>query len=272
MINNNEVPKPSDPKSISSQFDTLVEVIRILRRKCPWDSKQTNESIAHLFVEETYEAINAIYEHNDEEFCKELGDIMLHVIMHAIMAEERNAFNLIDVMTKIRKKLIHRHPHVFADVEVNGEEEVVSNWEALKMQEGQRSILDGVPKSLPSLLRAQRIQHKVSRVGFDWENSDGAWDKVFEELNELRKEIENKNKDKAIEELGDLLFAIVNTARFEDIVAEEALHLTNNKFTKRFEYIEKKVKEMGKKLSDMSLEEMDRIWDEAKLNEAKDTK
>jgi len=259
-----EIPRPKNPEDICDQFKALVEVIRILRKKCPWDSKQTNESIAHLFVEETYETINAIYEHNDEEFSKELGDIMLHVIMHAVMAEERGAFNLIDVMTKIRKKLIHRHPHVFDNLEVNGEEEVVQNWEALKMQEGQRSILDGVPNSLPSLLRAQRIQHKVSRVGFDWENSDGAWEKVFEELNELRREIENKNKEKAVEELGDLLFAIVNTARFEDIVAEEALHLTNNKFTKRFKYIEKKAREIGKKLSEMTLEEMDKLWDEAK--------
>lgn len=269
MQKNIDVPTPKDPQDISSQFETLVEVIRILRKKCPWDSKQTNESIAHLFVEETYEAINAIYEHNDEEFCKELGDIMLHVIMHAIMAEERGAFNLKDVLIKIRKKLIHRHPHVFSNLQINGEEEVVTNWEALKMKEGQRSILDGVPNSLPSLLRAHRIQHKVSRVGFDWENKNGAWDKVFEELKEFRNEIDNKNKEKAVEELGDLLFAIVNASRFEDIVAEEALHLTNNKFTKRFKYIEIKAKENGKKLSEMTLEEMDKLWDEAKLKEKK---
>lgn len=269
MQKNIDIPTPKNPLDSSSQFETLVDVIRILRKKCPWDSKQTNESIAHLFVEETYEAINAIYEHNDEEFCKELGDIMLHVIMHAIMAEERGAFNLNDVMEKIRKKLIHRHPHVFGNVEVNGEEDVVTNWEALKMKEGQLSILDGVPNSLPSLLRAQRIQHKVSRVGFDWENKNGAWDKVFEELKEFRNEIDNRNKEKAAEELGDLLFAIVNASRFEDIVAEEALHKTNNKFTKRFKFIEKKAKEKGKKLSEMTLEEMDKLWDEAKLYENK---
>lgn len=258
------IPVPKDPKSITDQFKTFVEVVKILRRECPWDRKQTNESIAHLLVEECYETIEAIHEGNDDEFAKELGDLLLHIVMHAVMAEERGGFNLIDVMTKSRDKYVYRHPHVFGDVSVSSAGEVVQNWEALKMKEGQRSILQGVPQSLPSLLRAQRVQHKASGVGFDWDNKNGAWEKVEEELKEFKAELKKGDKEKARKEFGDFLFALVNTARFEDIVAEEALQFTNDKFTKRFQYIEKKTQELGKTLKEMTLGEMDELWDEAK--------
>lgn len=262
-----DIPAPKDENSVADQFIALVDTIKILRIGCPWDRKQTNDSIAHLLIEEAYETIDSIYHHDDPEFSKELGDLLLHVIMHSIMAEERNAFNLTDVLVKIRQKLVHRHPHVFGDVEVKDEEDVMDNWEALKLKEGRVSTLDGVPLNLPSLLRAQRIQHKASRVGFDWDDKTDVWKKVEEEIGELKHEILNKNTQKASEELGDLLFAIVNAARFEDIVAEEALHLANNKFTARFKYIEEKAAMMNRKLNDMTLAEMDTFWDEAKLLE-----
>lgn len=249
------------------QFERFLEIVKELRIKCPWDAKQTNESIAPLMVEEVYECIEDIYEKNDAGFAKELGDILLHIVLHAVIAEERGAFDMAKVIDNECNKMIHRHPHVFSNVEVKDEEEVLQNWEALKMQEGNKSLLEGVPKSLPQLLRAERIQHKVSRVGFDWDNRDDVWDKVFEEIAELKIEIQNDDKEKARQELGDVLFALVNAARHEGLVAEEALQLTNNKFTKRFQFIEAKVLEMGKNMNDMSLEEMDAIWDEAKTME-----
>jgi len=266
MKQNNKIkaPQPKNPDSLANQFTNLVEIIKILRKECPWDRRQTNESISQLLIEETYEVIDAINNGNDEEFSKELGDVLLHVIMHSVMAEERKAFTLIDVLKKIQKKLIHRHPHVFSDVEINEEKDVLRNWENLKIQEGQTSILQGVPKTLPALMRAQRLQFKASKVGFDWYNKNGAWDKIEEELKELKKEIETNNFTAAKEELGDLIFAIVNAARFEEVVAEEALQKANDKFTARFQYIEEKAKEQGKLLSDMTLEEMDKLWDEAK--------
>ncbi len=263
------IPIADNPEDICSQFKTLIEIIRILRRECPWDKKQTNESIAHLLIEETYEMIDAIHKKNDEEFSKELGDILLHIIMHCIMAEERDSFNLMDVVKKIQNKLINRHPHVFGNIEVSGEEEVMQNWEALKSRENNgSSLLDGVPNNLPSLLRAERIQHKASRVGFDWQEKNDVWEKVFEEIQELREEIINNKKQNINEEIGDLLFSIVNAARFENIVAEEALQLTNDKFTRRFKFIEKKAIEKGKKLKELTLEEMDSIWNEAKQLDA----
>lgn len=262
-----QIPKAKNPDSITDQFEAFVEVVKILRRECPWDSKQTNESIAHLLIEECYETIDAIEKKDDEEFSRELGDLLLHVVMHAIMAEQRNAFNLVDVMKRIQEKLVNRHPHVFGDITVSGEDEVMNNWEAIKMKEGQKSILQGVPNALPALLRAERIQHKASRVGFDWKNKDNVWEKVYEELEELKVEIKAGNKNNTTTEFGDFLFSIVNAARFEDVVPEEALQRTNNKFTKRFQYIERKVQEAGKSLNDMTLKEMDAIWDEAKEKE-----
>ena len=262
-----DVPVAADPKSMTDQFVALVEVVSILRKACPWDSVQTNESIAHLLIEEAYETLSAIEEKDDPGFASELGDLLLHIIMHAIMAEERGAFNLIDVMVKIQEKLVHRHPHVFGEASVTGSAEVLQNWEALKMSEGRKSILDGVPKTLPALLRAQRIQHKAANVGFDWDNRTDVWDKIEEEFRELRHEIEVKNNEKAAEELGDFIFSIVNASRFEDLVAEESLQKTNNKFTRRFQYIEAKALEMNRNLKNMTLEEMDDIWNEAKINE-----
>ena len=265
--NNVKVPKPNDAESLTDWFDTFVELVWVLRKNCPWDKRQTNESIAFLTIEETYEMVDAITQKDDEEFSRELGDLMLHVVMHAIMAEQRGAFDLKDVFRKIHEKLVHRHPHVFSEVKVEGEEDVVRNWEALKMKEGQKSILDGVPIALPALLRAERVQHKASKVGFDWIKKEDVWDKVEEELDEFKDELESGDKRKAFDELGDLMFAIVNYARFEGLMAEEALQSTNNKFSKRFQFIERKAAEMGKDLRKMTLEEMDEIWNEAKERE-----
>jgi MazG family protein len=262
-----EIPKAKDVNNLAEQFIVLVDIIRILRKACPWDSKQTNESIAHLLIEECYETIDSIEKHDDEGFSKELGDILLHVIMHAIMAEERNVFNMLDVIKKIQMKLVYRHPHVFGDVSVSGADEVVQNWEALKMNEGRESILDGVPKTLPALLRAERIQHKASNVGFDWTDKRDVWAKVEEELDEVKEGILSGNSRDAANEIGDLIFAIVNAARFENVVPEEVLQRTNNKFSNRFQFIEKRAIQMNKSLNDMTLAEMDAIWDEAKKSE-----
>ncbi len=264
MKNKSDIPIAENADSVEEQFKVLVEIIRILRIKCPWDMKQTNESIAHLLIEEAYETIDAIHRHDDEEFSKELGDLLLHIIMHSVMAEERGAFNLLEVIKKIQKKLIERHPHVFADVEVEGAEEVMNNWEAIKLKEGKKSILEGVPLSLPSLLRAERMQHKASRIGFDWNNINDVWSKIEEEINELKRELSRGNRKNINEEIGDLLFSIVNAARFENIVAEEALQMTNNKFIKRFQFIEKRAAELNLDLKKLTLEEMDEFWNEAK--------
>ncbi len=264
MNNKINIPEPKEPKSLIDQFTAYYELVQILREKCPWDNKQTNESIAPLILEEAHEMIEAIHKGKDEDFAKELGDVLLHIVMHSIIAEERGAFGLIDVLEKNRKKLVHRHPHVFGDVNVNGQEEVLQNWEALKMQEGQKSILDGVPKAMPALLRAERIQHKAARVGFDWKERDDVWAKVFEELQEFRDELNINDMEKAKREFGDFLFALVNMARMYGIVAEDELIRTNDKFTQRFQFIEKSAIDSGKILNQMSLEEMDQLWDLAK--------
>lgn len=261
------IPKAKNPADIAEQFLTLVEIIKLLRIHCPWDRRQTNESIAHLLIEEAYEVLSAIENKDDDEFQKELGDILLHIIMHSIMADERNAFNLLNVITKIQDKLIFRHPHVFGSTTVNGEEDVVRNWEELKKKEGRQSTLDGVPLNLPALLRAERIQHKASRVGFDWEKKEQVWEKVAEELNELQEAVATQQPDKIQEELGDLLFAIVNYARFLEISPEIALQKTNNKFIERFQAIESYAKENNKHLSEMTLSEMDEVWELAKNKE-----
>jgi len=265
---NIKIPKPTNPDNYLSQFENFVNIVKILRNECPWDRAQTNESIANLLIEEAYETIDAIYEKDDAEFSKELGDILLHIVMHSVMAEERGGFNLLNVIEKISKKMIDRHPHVFSNDKVKDAEEVLQNWEQIKKKENMdstpRSTLAGVPKSLPALLRAERIQHKVSRVGFDWSDKNDVWNKVEEELQEFRRELANENKEKARQELGDFIFAIVNAARHEGLVAEEALHLTNNKFTARFQFIEKRALELNRDLNDMTLDEMDEIWDESK--------
>lgn len=261
---NLERPRAINPESTREQFMALVEIIRLLRIHCPWDRRQTNRSIAWMTIEEAYEMADAVLKEDDREFSRELGDLLLHVIIHSIIAEQRGAFELIDVITQIQDKLVYRHPHVFGNTDVEGEEEVLRNWEDLKMKEGQKSILQGVPKALPALLRAERIQHKASKTGFDWDKKEDVWDKVDEEYSELKEELKSGNKEKAFEEFGDFVFSLVNAARFEDIVPEEALQATNNKFTKRFRYIETKASENGLKLKDMTLAEMDKLWDEAK--------
>ncbi len=264
MNNRTEIPKPTNPEDVLSNFEAFIELIKILRKECPWDRKQTNKSIAHLTIEEAYEVNEALYNDDYDDLSKELGDILLHVVMHSVIAEETDKFNLTDVIKKIHTKLVFRHPHVFGDENVKNEEHVMQNWEKLKMREGKKSVLEGVPAALPALLRAERMQHKASRIGFDWDDKSDVWDKVFEELNELKEEFENGNKEKSVQEFGDFLFALVNAARHEDIVAEEALQITNKKFYDRFRYIEEKSAENGKDMSKMSLEEMDELWDEAK--------
>ncbi|MCX7908381.1 MAG: nucleoside triphosphate pyrophosphohydrolase [Ignavibacteria bacterium] len=263
-----EVPKPKNPESLCDQFLNFVEIVKLLRIHCPWDRKQTNESIAPLLIEEAYETISAIENRNDRDFLEELGDLFLHIVMHSVMAEERGAFNLVDVLKKIQEKLVFRHPHVFSSTEVNGEEEVLKNWEELKQKEGKSSVLEGVPINLPSLLRAERIQYKASRVGFDWEKREDVMAKVLEEFEELKIAIENEeNLDKVEEEFGDLLFALVNYARFLGISPEIALQKTNNKFIRRFQTIEDYAKRNNKNLSEMTLSEMDAIWNRTKSSE-----
>lgn len=257
------------PYAINSEsekelFAAFLELVRILRSECPWDKKQTNKSIAHLTIEESYEIMDAIDNNDDKELAKELGDVLLHVLLHSVIAEQRGAFDIKNVITEVHKKMIHRHPHIFGDTVVNSESDVVKNWELLKKKEGKLSALEGVPRGLPALLKAERIQHKAGKVGFDWENKSDVWDKVFEEITELKETFESQDIQRKREEFGDLMFSLVNVARHENIVPEEALHFTNNKFIYRFQYIEQKAKESGKSLEDMTLEEMDRLWDEAK--------
>ncbi len=267
--NSIKIPKPNNPNDLLDVFNAFVEIVKLLRLHCPWDSEQTNESISHLMIEEAYEALDAIQSNEYQEFAKELGDLLLHIVMHAVMAEEQGKFNLIDVINKISNKMITRHPHVFGDEQVDGERQVLDNWERIKMSEGRKSALEGVPLSMPALLRAERIQHKAARVGFDWDNKSDVWAKVEEEYQELKSELEAGNREKSFEEYGDLIFALVNAARFEDIVPESALQLANKKFTNRFQYIEERAAEANKNLSEMTLAEMDALWNEAKAKEIK---
>jgi len=247
-------------------FKHLLEIMDELRDKCPWDKEQTFESIRYLTIEETYELSDAILEKNLDEIKKELGDLLLHIVFYSKIGSEQNAFDIKDVINNINEKLIKRHPHIFGDVKVQTAEDVANNWEKIKInEEGKKSVLEGVPKSLPPLVKAIRMQEKVRGVGFDWEEPHQVWDKVLEELNELKTEVENNSKKDRIEgEFGDLLFALVNYARFIDVNPEDALEKTNRKFIKRFQYLEKQAKENGKLLQDMSLEEMDVYWNKAK--------
>ncbi|WP_339888068.1 nucleoside triphosphate pyrophosphohydrolase [uncultured Flavobacterium sp.] len=245
-------------------FNRLLDIMDELREKCPWDKKQTLESLRHLTIEETYELGDAILDNDLPEIKKELGDLLLHIVFYAKIGSETNDFDIADVANSICDKLIDRHPHIYGDVVVEDEEEVKRNWEKLKLKEGRKSVLEGVPKSLPALVKASRIQDKVKGVGFDWEESHQVWDKVQEELNELQVEVKSGNKDKMEAEFGDVLFSMINYARFLKINPEDALERTNKKFMKRFMYLESKAVELGKDLSDMSLVEMDVFWEEAK--------
>jgi len=245
-------------------IDRLLTIMDELREQCPWDRKQTFESLRHLTIEETYELGDAILERNLEEIKNELGDLLLHIAFYSKLGSEEKAFDIADVATSISDKLVHRHPHVYGDVTVQDEEEVKKNWEALKLKEGKTSVLEGVPKGLPALVKAQRIQDKVAGVGFDWEHPEQVWDKVQEELAELNAEVKN-GSDKTIEaEFGDVLFSMINYARFLKINPDTALERTNQKFTKRFQYLEQHAQKTGKTLYEMSLDEMEVIWHEAK--------
>ena len=245
-------------------IDRLLTIMDELREQCPWDRKQTFESLRHLTIEETYELGDAILERNLEEIKNELGDLLLHIAFYSKLGSEEKAFDIADVATSISDKLVHRHPHVYGDVTVQDEEEVKKNWEALKLKEGKISVLDGVAKGLPALVKAQRIQDKVAGVGFDWEHPEQVWDKVQEELAELNAEVKN-GSDKTIEaEFGDVLFSMINYARFLKINPDTALERTNQKFTKRFQYLEQHAQKTGKTLHEMSLDEMEVIWQEAK--------
>jgi MazG family protein len=245
-------------------FENLVDIVRKLRVECPWDKEQTHESLRYALIEEAYEVVESIDEKNLEELRKELGDLLLHVVYHSTIAEDNREFTLPSVIQNATDKLIRRHPHVFGNAKVSGPEEVKENWEKIKLSEGRESIVDGVPRELPALLRAFRVQDKASKVGFDWEKKEDVWKKVEEESRELHAEAQKGDSTKTEEEFGDLLFAIVNYARFLRINPEYALRRTVDKFIERFQYIEAKLKEQGKDITKTSLEEMDKLWEEAK--------
>jgi XTP/dITP diphosphohydrolase len=245
-------------------FDRLLTIMDQLREQCPWDKKQTMESLRHLTIEETYELGDAILDNDLNEVKKELGDVLLHIVFYAKIGSETNDFDIADVCNNICEKLISRHPHIYSDVIVADEEEVKRNWENLKLKEGKTSVLEGVPKSLPALVKASRIQDKVAGVGFDWEEPQQVFEKLQEELGELQHEINENNQDRIEAEFGDVLFSMINYARFLKVNPENALERTNKKFIKRFQYLESKAKETGKSLKDMTLEEMDVYWNEAK--------
>ncbi|WP_298346680.1 nucleoside triphosphate pyrophosphohydrolase [uncultured Algibacter sp.] len=245
-------------------FDRLLTIMDELREQCPWDKKQTMETLRHLTIEETYELGDAILDKDLEEVKKELGDVLLHIVFYAKIGSETNHFDIADVCNSICEKLINRHPHIYSDVKVENEDDVKRNWENLKLKEGKTSVLEGVPKSLPALVKANRIQEKVAGVGFDWEESNQVWEKVEEELNEFKTEVKLGDQDKMESEFGDVIFSMVNYARFLNINPENALERTNKKFSKRFQYLEEKAKTLNKPLAQMTLAEMDVFWEEAK--------
>ncbi len=250
-------------------FNRLLDIMDELREKCPWDKKQTMASLRHLTIEETYELSDAILRNNLDEVKKEIGDLMLHLVFYAKIASETKTFDLAEVLNTLCDKLIFRHPHIYGSTEANTEEEVKRNWEQLKIKEGNKSVLGGVPVSLPALVKAMRIQEKARGAGFDWENKNQVWEKVEEELEEFKSEYQLKeeqeiDQEKATAEFGDLLFSLINFARFIDVNPEEALEKTNLKFIKRFQYLEQQASKAGKSLTQMTLTEMDVYWEQAK--------
>ena len=247
-----------------SAFNRLLDIMDELREKCPWDKKQTLESLRNLTIEEVYELGDAIIENDLEEVKKELGDVLLHIVFYAKIGSEKKAFDIADVANTISDKLISRHPHIYGDEVVETEEQVLQNWEKLKLKEGNKSVLGGVPKSLPAMVKANRIQEKARGVGFDWDNASQVWEKVQEELVEFQDEVTANNQEKMEDEFGDVLFSLINYARFVNINPENALEKTNVKFIKRFQYLEEKAILDGKFLENMTLEEMDVYWNEAK--------
>ncbi len=246
------------------KFDSLVKIMRKLRTECSWDKVQTFDSIKSATLEETYEVIEAIDERNYDDLKNELGDLMLHILFHSVIAEDKNLFNINDVIDAISEKLIRRHPHIFSDVEVKNNKEIERNWERIKMSEGRDSILEGIPKNLPELQKATRMQEKVAKIGFDWENKEDVWNKVIEEIEEMHESERSGNKDLLEKEMGDVFFSLINYSRFLGISAEDALRRTNSKFVKRFNYIEEKLKKKNRSITESSLEEMDKYWEESK--------
>ena len=245
-------------------FERLLTIMDELRAQCPWDKKQTMGSLRHLTVEEVYELTDAILDDERMEIKRELGDILLHIVFYAKIASETNEFDIADVINTVCDKLIHRHPHIYSDTIVKDDKEVSRNWEKLKLKEGKTSVLEGVPVSLPAVIKSMRIQEKARAAGFDWEHKDQVWEKVEEEMGELKKEMEESDKEKVEGEFGDLLFSLINYARFIDINPEDALERTNKKFIRRFQYLEKAALENKQKLTEMTLSEMDVYWNEAK--------
>lgn len=247
-------------------FGRFLDILDELREKCPWDKKQTNESLRSNTIEETYELCDALIKNDQEEICKELGDVLLHIGFYAKIGSENNEFDIKDVCDKLCDKLIFRHPHIFGDKKVDSIDDVLTNWEELKLKEkgGNKRVLSGVPDALPALIKAYRIQDKARNIGFDWEEKEQVWDKVKEEFSELQEEIRTMHKDEMEQEFGDLFFSIINAARKYDINPENALERTNQKFIRRFNYLEDHTLKEGIQLKNMTLEEMDKIWDEAK--------
>ncbi len=244
-------------------FERLLTIMDDLREKCPWDKKQTIQSLRHLTIEETYELADAILDENIEDIKEEIGDILLHMVFYSKIASETNDFDIADSLNAVCDKLVERHPHIYGDVKAETEEEVKRNWEKIKLKSGKKSVLEGVPKSLPALVKASRIQEKARGIGFDWDNKDQVWEKVQEEIQELKVEIES-DSNKIEDEFGDVLFSLINYARFIGVNPESALEKTNKKFIKRFQYLEEESKKDGKDLSQMSLDEMDMYWEQAK--------
>lgn len=249
-------------------FGRMLDILDILRVKCPWDAKQTYESLRPNTIEETYELASALMSGESMEIKKELGDVLLHVAFYSKIASENGDFDIADVCDSLSDKLVFRHPHVFGEVKVDGEQDVLQNWEQIKLKEkgGNKTVLSGVPDALPALIKANRIQEKARNVGFDWEEKEQVWDKVKEEVGEVEAEMKQGTREDLEAEFGDLLFSVVNAARLYGVDPENALERTNRKFIKRFNYLEQKVKDMGKNLKEMTLEEMDKIWEEAKRN------
>ena len=245
-------------------FERLLNIMDELREKCPWDQKQTIQSLRYLTIEELYELSDAIIDNDIHEVKKELGDILLHIVFYSRIASEKNYFDIEDVINSICEKLIHRHPHIYGDTKVGNEYDVKKNWEKLKLKEGKKSVLEGVPKSLPALVKAYRIQEKVRGVGFDWDNKKQVWDKVLEEIEELKVEVLNGDQKKIESEFGDVIFALTNYSRFINVNPEDAIEKANKKFMKRFKVMEKLLKDEGLNFDQMNLEEMDVYWNKAK--------
>jgi XTP/dITP diphosphohydrolase len=253
-----------DRKEQLKAFSDLLDIMDEIREKCPWDQKQTLQSLRHLTIEETYELGDAILENNLTEIKKELGDLLLHIVFYAKIASETKAFDISEVIKGINEKLVHRHPHVFGDFKAETEEEVAKNWEKLKLKEGKKSILEGVPKSLPALVKASRIQDKAASAGFDWEKPEQVFEKVQEEIEELHQEVKNSEQEKIEAEFGDVLFSLINYARFIKVDPESALERTNKKFIQRFQFLEKEAAKEGKQLHEMTLNQMDVHWEKSK--------